>query len=150
MSSFLSSSAAKKSQNQTHRDQNSQFFDRSNRHSLMSHTDSATLSTLPVETLHQIFDNLDGTTVLLSVRNVCQRLEAIVNNYNRYELDLTSISTSDFHHLLRVIRPEWVTVLSLSNAEQMPRQIGLFRSLIDIGLFTQLRSLTLPCKKIIK
>jgi hypothetical protein len=97
------------------------------------------IATFPIEvlqTLHQIFDNVDGTTVLLSVRNVCRRLQAIVNIYNRYELDLTSISKPDFHQLLRVICPQWITSLSLSGAEQTLGQINMFRSLIDIGLLT--------------
>ena len=102
-----------------------------------------TLSTLPVKILHQIFEHLDETTFLLSVRNVCQRLRATVDTYNRYKLDLRSISKRDFRRLLRVIHPECVTVLSLSNAHETPGQISVFQSLIDIGLFTQLRSLTL-------
>jgi hypothetical protein len=127
----------------THRDQSSQFFDRSNQQSAMSRTDSVTLSTLPVEILHQIFDNLNGTTVLLSVRNVCQRLRATVDTYNRYELDLTDISKRDFHRLVVLIHPERVTSLTLNNRGTTPGQVGIFRSLIDICLFTQLHSVTL-------
>lgn len=109
----------------------------------MIRTTTVTLRTLPVEILHQIFDDLDAKTVFLSVRDVCQRLRATVDVYQSYELDLTSLSKPDFHRLLRVIRLEWVAVLSVSNANLTPGQIGVFRSLIDIDLFTRLRSLTL-------
>jgi hypothetical protein len=46
--------------------------------------------------------------------------------------------------VLRVIRPEFVIGLCLSDKEMMtPGQIGLFLSLIDLHCFTRLRSLTL-------
>ena len=101
------------------------------------------LPTLPLEMLHRLFDVLDGTTILLSMRNVCQRFQTVVDTYNRYQLDLTSLSKPDSHRLLSIIRPEYVTGLSLSDGEMTPGQIGLFLSLIDIRHFTRLRSLTL-------
>ena len=109
----------------------------------MIRTTAATLYTLPVEILHQIFDDLDGTTLLLSVQNVCQRFRAAVNTHHRYELDLTVTSQCRFHQLLVLIHPERVTGLTLTDRGTTPGQIGIFLSLIDIGLFTQLRSLTL-------
>ena len=118
-------------------------FGRSNKQSMMSRTDSATLSNLPVEIIHRIFDILDGTTVLLSVRNVCRRLRATVDTYHRYELDLTALSKPDFNRLLVHVHPQHVTGLILNDRETTAGQIAVFRSLIDIGLFTQLRSLTL-------
>ena len=109
----------------------------------MSRIDSATLPTLPMEILHRIFDNLDASTVVLSVRKVCQRLKATADTYRRYELDLTAISKGDFHHLLMIIHPQHVTGLTLANGGVTPGQVGMFLSLIDIDLLTQLRSLTL-------
>ena len=109
----------------------------------MPRTHSATLPDLPVEIIHRIFDSLDGTAVLLSVRNVCQRLRATVDTYHRFELDLTTISKRRFHQLLARIHPQHVTALTLNDVDDTPGQIGLFLSLIDIGLFTQLRSLSL-------
>ena len=130
-------------QKNTHRNQNSKYFDRSNKHSTMSRTHSATLTNLPVEIIHRIFDNLDGTEVLLSVGDVCQRLRAAVSTYHRYKLHLIALSKSDFSRLLVRIHPQHVTGLTLNDQETTPGQIVLFRSLIDIGLFNQLRSLTL-------
>jgi hypothetical protein len=105
-------------------------------------TTAALLLTLPVEMIHRIFNELDGTTLFLSVRNVCQQLRTAVDTHQRYALDLTSISKPDFHRLVRVIRPERVTGLKLTNAELTPGLIGVLLSCVDIGLFTRLRSLT--------
>jgi hypothetical protein len=103
----------------------------------------ASLPTLPVEILHQIFSELDGTTVLLSVRNVCRQLREVTKTHHRYELDLTSLSKPSFHQLLTLIHPDYVTNLTVSDGELTPGQVGLFCSLVDIDLFTRLRSLTL-------
>ena len=109
----------------------------------MSHQAAASLPTLPVEMLHRILDELDGTTIFLSVRDVCQSLRAAVESHRRYALDFISVSKPNFHRLLRLIRPECVTALSISNDETTPGSIGLFLSLVNIGLFIRLRSLSL-------
>ena len=100
----------------------------------MARNAAASLSTLPVEMLHRVFDELDGTTIILSVRDVCQSLRAAIDTYDRYALDFTSLSQPDFHRLLPLIRPECVIALTLSNQERISGQMALF---------TRLRSLTL-------
>ena len=109
----------------------------------MSHKDTASLLTLPMEMLHRIFDEFDPATVFVSMRDVCQQLRTAVNSYYRYQLDHTSLSKPDFHRLLHRVDPECVTGLRLSDGEMTSGQIGLFLSLVDIGRFTRLRSLTL-------
>jgi hypothetical protein len=42
--------------------------------------------TLPVELVQCILDKLDLLTILLSFRNVCQRFNSILENYNRYKV----------------------------------------------------------------
>ena len=42
------------------------------------------LHTLPVEMVYRILDNLDDEALFLSVQNVCQRLNKIINTYHRY------------------------------------------------------------------
>jgi hypothetical protein len=42
--------------------------------------------TLPVELVQCILDKLDLLTILISFRNVCQRFNSIVDNYNRYKV----------------------------------------------------------------
>ncbi len=49
-------------------------------------TNMSNLLQLPVELLHRILDNLDELTILLSMRNVCIRLNAITDAYHRYQV----------------------------------------------------------------
>jgi len=44
------------------------------------------LLTLPVELVYRILDNLDQLTILLSVRDVCIRLNTITDTYHRYKV----------------------------------------------------------------
>ncbi|CAF1259680.1 unnamed protein product [Rotaria sordida] len=104
---------------------------------------SASLYTLPIELVYHIFDNLDVQTIFFSFRNVCKRFYTIVDIYNRYELDLSSVSKSEFHRICRIIRPENVISLILSNNDMTPGQICLFISLFNIKQFVHLRALTL-------
>ena len=101
------------------------------------------LLTLPLEMLHRIFDDLDASTILLSVRDVCQQLRTATDTYNMYALDFTTTSQSDFHRLLNVVRPECVTALTLSDRELTSGRIAAFLSLADLYRFTRLRSLIL-------
>jgi hypothetical protein len=52
----------------------------------MANKISLSLHTLPVELIYRIFDHLDGTVILLSVRNVCIRLNAIIDTYKPYQV----------------------------------------------------------------
>jgi hypothetical protein len=63
--------------------------------------------------------------------------------YHRYVLDFTLISKSNFYALCRLINPEDVISLVLSNDRRTADQIALFISLVDLPQFTRLRSLTL-------
>jgi hypothetical protein len=101
------------------------------------------LSTLPVEILHRIFDGLDVSTIVLSLRITCQRLKAIIDNYDRYALDFRSISRSNFQLLCRLIHPRKVTSLTLAPMEETLDQIELFMSSFRARQFNRLRSLTL-------
>jgi hypothetical protein len=44
------------------------------------------LHTLPIELIYRIFDNLDVLTILLSLRDVCMRLNTILDTYYRYKV----------------------------------------------------------------
>jgi hypothetical protein len=101
------------------------------------------LSTLPVEILHRIFDGLDVSTIVLSLRITCRRLKAIIDNYDRYALDFRSISRSNFQLLCRLVHPRKVTSLTLAPMEETLDQIELFISYFRARQFNRLRSLTL-------
>ncbi len=98
---------------------------------------------LPVELLYRIIDYVDVETVFLSLRSVCRRFYAIINNQHRYQLDLRYISKSNFDLVCRLIRPENVISLILSDANETVGQIGLFLNRFDLHTFTRLSSLTL-------
>lgn len=109
----------------------------------MSNTFTASLLTLPVEILYHIIDYLDTPIIILSLSNVCTYFRAISNTYNRYRLDFNSISKPDFHRICRLIEPENILSLTLSDDNKTPGQIRLFLSLFNIDQFSRLLSLTL-------
>jgi hypothetical protein len=45
------------------------------------------LHILPIEMIYQILDELDNKALFLSVYNVCQRLNIILNSYRRYQVN---------------------------------------------------------------
>lgn len=109
----------------------------------MAATKKSYLETLPVEVIHRIYDELDVDTILFSVRPVCKKLYSTANAYNRYQLDFSYISRSDFHIISRVIDPKNVISLTLVNNLYTFHQIQLFHSCFHLDQFVQLRSLTL-------
>ncbi len=57
------------------------------------------LHTLPVEMIYRILDTLDVQVVILSLRNVCQRLNTIIDTYHRYQVKL-SLRVIEYSSLL--------------------------------------------------
>jgi hypothetical protein len=109
----------------------------------MSATYNSSLLALPVEIIHHIIDYLDTSTAFLSLCNVCTYFRAVSITYNRYQVDFSSISKTNFHHICRLIQPENVLSLTISDDNKTPGQIKLFLSLFNIGQFTRLHSLSL-------
>ncbi len=54
----------------------------------MSNNMTASLHTLPVELTYRILDNVSDLTLLVSCRNVCARLNTIIDTYHRYKVIL--------------------------------------------------------------
>ena len=50
------------------------------------------LHTLPVEIIYRILDDLDVDNILISCRNVCQRLNDIIDTYHRYRVIFITLS----------------------------------------------------------
>ncbi len=46
------------------------------------------LPTLPVEMIYRILDHLDTFAILVSCRNVCKKLNDIIDTYHRYQVIL--------------------------------------------------------------
>jgi hypothetical protein len=98
---------------------------------------------LPAEVFDKILNHLNTLEIFHSLYNVCRRVNAFLISYNRYELDFSSISRSDFDLVCNIIRPKNIISLILSDDNQTPGQIGLFLSLTRSQEFNRLRSLTL-------
>ncbi|CAF3314865.1 unnamed protein product [Rotaria sp. Silwood2] len=109
----------------------------------MSNNTIPSMEALPVELLHRIFDNLDAQTIVFSVRPVCRFLRSVVETYDRHILDLKLISKLNFYAICRLIHPQNVISLILSNDEPTSNQIDLFISLVRLRQLTRLRSLAL-------
>lgn len=75
----------------------------------MAKKDSYSLHTLPVEIVYNILDQMDKSTILLSLRNVCLRLNTIIDTYQPYqsfnttELSYDRFSDEKLQHLADVI-----------------------------------------------
>jgi hypothetical protein len=54
------------------------------------------LHTLPVELAYRILDHLDDFIILCSMRNVCKRINTIVDSYHRYQVNYFYIRMSVF------------------------------------------------------
>jgi hypothetical protein len=55
----------------------------------MSNKTTPSLRTLPVEIVYRILDNLSPLTIILSLRDVCARLNLIIDKYYRYQVNFT-------------------------------------------------------------
>jgi hypothetical protein len=54
--------------------------------------------TLPVELVYRSLDNLEQLAILLSVRDVCTRLNTITDTYYRYQVNFTVLFKWNFPH----------------------------------------------------
>jgi hypothetical protein len=54
----------------------------------MSNDRNLSIERLQMELIHRIFDYLNTETILFSIRPVSRLFQSIVNNYNRYDLNL--------------------------------------------------------------
>jgi hypothetical protein len=99
---------------------------------------------LPPELFHWIFDYLDTQTILDSIRPVCTQLDAIVNTYNKLQLDFSSSGISDLRSIADFIQPNnAISLILAENDARESTQAALFVSLFQLDQFTQLQSLTL-------
>ena len=54
----------------------------------MAHNGSPSFLTLPIELIYRILDQLQPYDILVSVRNVCSRLDQTMDTYHRYQVTL--------------------------------------------------------------
>ena len=101
------------------------------------------LYTLPVELIHYLFEYVDFGTIFFSFRYVCKRFYAIVDKYNRYELDLRSISKRDFDMFCSKVDVRKIRSLVLSDDLNTPHEIRLFLSRFSLDQYERMENLKL-------
>jgi hypothetical protein len=106
-------------------------------------TSPPTLDELPVEILYKILDELDISTIFISLYHVCKRFDEILSSYNNYHLNFKNISLTNFNLICSRIRPEQITDLTLSDDENNVELIELFLSKFSLHTFIRLHTLTL-------
>ena len=106
-------------------------------------TASLDLDSLPAEVLYRVLDHLSCEEIFFSFGHVCRRFRHITQTYPRYNIDHSRISKPRFDLICRLIRPEHVLSLTLSNNKATAGQISLFLSSFDMEKFTHLRHLSL-------
>ena len=65
-----------------------------NRHYSERETMIPSLTTLPAELVYRVLDHLEPIVILLSARNVCQRLNAITDTYHAYQVHIRNGDSS--------------------------------------------------------
>jgi hypothetical protein len=110
---------------------------------MVSLISTASFSTLPPELIYKIFVYLDAQTIVRKIRCISKRFYRIVNNYDEFNFNFTSILKCDFLLLCNYIQHDKIISLTLSDNDQTPGQIQLFLSLFRLNQFTRLRSLSL-------
>lgn len=98
---------------------------------------------LPAELLHIICGYFSATEIFFTFYNVSDYVNATLESYSGYQLDLRCISKSDFRRICRHVYPEQVISLILADGYDTPGQSELFFSRFRIEQFIRLRSLRL-------
>jgi len=73
---------------------------------------ASSLLKLPVELVYRILDNLDEKAMFLSIRNVCTRLNTIIDTYHRYQVNFSFILKLAFHLLRNTIHSKKIILYS--------------------------------------
>ena len=81
-----------------------------------SMTSISYLDRLPTEILFHIFHHLDAVTLQWSLRQTCHRLRIIIDSYDRFGMDVTSLSESEFPFIFRTVNCDRITSLTFSHS----------------------------------
>ena len=61
---------------------------------------SLSLHTLPIDIIYRIFDHLSEKQLFMSINNVSQRLNVILDSYQPFNVNITNILTSLTIHMV--------------------------------------------------
>ena len=85
----------------------------SQRFASMAEKTKPSLHTLPLELVHRILNYLDNFNIFCTMRNVCARINTIVDSYRRYQVKFFFISTSYLCYIRNIIHSITKNTLSL-------------------------------------
>jgi hypothetical protein len=75
--------------------------------------------------------------------NVSKYIDAVIRSYDQYPCNFIDISKANFDLVCRLIRPEQVVALTLSDGKQTPGMINIFLGQFQLEQFVRIRSLHL-------
>ncbi|CAF3341713.1 unnamed protein product [Rotaria socialis] len=101
------------------------------------------LDVLPAELFYIIFNYFWAHEILTTFSNVSPYLDSILVSYSSYQVNFKSILRPHFDLICRILRPDQIVLLILSDSDDTPCQAELFLSHFQIGSLTRLQSLTL-------
>ena len=102
------------------------------------------LTDLPTELVHRLFDLLNAEDVLLSFRLVSRRFSSLVDSYDRLRIESTCEKPFDnTHRLCRLVRPSSVVALDWHGSHLHPVVAECFVQSAGLDQFHRLRSVTL-------
>ncbi len=87
------------------------------------------LHTLPVDLVYRILDNLREKAIFLSMRNVCKRLNTIIDTYHRYQVkfsfifEVSSSSFSVYHLFHQSITLFSILLISVSYYDRISKSM---------------------------
>ena len=84
------------------------------------------LDQLPVEIIFDIFTYLSTIEILHSFYSFSRYLRQCIRSYQQYKINFTSISKNEFDRICKVIRPDQMMALTLSDDEETPGQMAIF------------------------
>ncbi|UJR11310.1 hypothetical protein I4U23_015491 [Adineta vaga] len=84
------------------------------------------LDQFPVEIIFNIFHYLTANDILRSFHDFSRYLRQCIHSYDQYKINFKSISKREFDIICRVLQPEQIMSLTLSDDEETPGQIDHF------------------------
>ncbi|CAF1034423.1 unnamed protein product [Adineta steineri] len=99
------------------------------------------LDQFPVELIFDVFTYLTASEILHSFHNFSQYLRQCIRSYQHYKINFQSIRKREYDWICKVIHPDQIMSLTVSDDEETPGQMDLFFS--NNQSFTRLEHLRL-------
>ena len=101
------------------------------------------LDRLPNELVYDVFEFLTIYHILYAFKGLSARLDTVLSQYTKCDLNFISWPKSKFDFVCRSIRSEQVRSLTLSDADETCQQISLFFKFFPLRRFAHLESFIL-------